>query len=83
MSFSASYGGRCGGCGRYFDPGEEVAYETGGTLLAVDCCDGLVTPPAPPRAAGPEPTMPRGRVLADRCDTCFQIPSTTGVCGCS
>lgn len=83
MSFSAKYGGRCEGCGRYFDPGEEVSYEGGRTLIAVECCDGLATPAVPARAPAPEAVMPRSRKIADRCDTCFQIPSTTGVCGCS
>lgn len=81
-SFPANYGGRCVGCGVIFGSGTLVEYDSGGAgLLVVDCCGEPGEPYA--RQAAAEPVMPRGRKLSDRCGTCFQIPASNGVCGCS
>ena len=84
-SFPAAYAGRCGNCAEHFRPGEEVQYDSDGLLIVVDCCGTLDDPPGigRPRAEPSLKTVPRGKTAADRCGTCFQIPASNGVCGCS
>ena len=82
-AFPARYAGRCSSCGELFGPGEAVAYAEDDSLVGQDCCGGsgeaTASEPAVDNLAR---VMPRGKSVRDRCGTCFQIPSTTGVCGC-
>ena len=82
ITFPANYAGRCGNCGELFESGDDVFYDQGDTLLGQDCCGTASTDgPAVPKAD--QPVLPRGKTAADRCDTCFQIPSSNGLCGCN
>jgi hypothetical protein len=34
------------------------------------------------RGRAPVAILPRGKTAKDRCNTCFQVPASNGVCGC-
>jgi hypothetical protein len=82
--FAAKYPGRCAECDQDFEPGDPVGYTDEGQLVGMLCC--YESPHRPideaVRKATGHTTLPRGKTKADRCDTCFQIPSSNGVCGC-
>lgn len=83
ITITAQYDGRCGPCGQPFKVGDAVFYDDDDALVGVECCGN----PDEPRANidGTIPrieVMPRGRTVKDRCDRCFQIPATSGICGC-
>ena len=81
-SFPAAYAGSCGNCGEHFGPGEMIAYEEGAVTVQ-SCCGTPDDPRTTPTATEPDRVMPRGMTAADRCDKCFQIPSSNGLCGCA
>lgn len=87
-SFLASYPGRCANCGDMFEVDDEVFYDADDALRGEACCGDHGAPDAvrgtaETLAAPIERVMPRGASAQDRCDRCFQIPSSNGVCGCS
>lgn len=94
--FKADYAGTCSECQSSFRVGTEVAYlHTTGELIA-SCCINSETAAAdavatqggdfdsftPGRTPGIA-VLPRGKTKKDMCEICFQIPSSSGVCGCS
>jgi hypothetical protein len=80
--FPASYVGRCTNCNEILNPGDEVYYDGSDSLTGWDCCGATDEARNTPETSTIERVMPRGRTAKDRCGTCFQIPSTNGVCGC-
>lgn len=86
ISFPAAYAGRCGNCGEPFQAGAEVFYDDQDSLLVVECCgeegQGAVHG-AEQQTVKVDQVMPRGKTARDRCDRCFQVPASNGVCGCS
>lgn len=76
--FVATYPGKCSGCGDRFPVGSNVKYDDEGNIHLVGshvCNSGF-------EDNEDKPVLPRGRSVADRCPTCFIIPSSNGVCGC-
>lgn len=82
-TITASYAGRCGSCNDLFAPGDEVFYTEGDLLVAVNCCGAAEPLTAESEVTPASKVMPRGKTAKDRCDTCFQVPATNGVCGCA
>jgi hypothetical protein len=85
MGFPASYAGRCGNCGENFGPGTQVTYaQPDDLLIGMECCGELEEPVSAESQVTPaDKVMPRGKSARDRCDRCFQIPASNGVCGCA
>ena len=86
-SFAARYRGTCGACFEPIDIGDEVGYSSEGVLVDMEClAAGAIASPVHPRGdEAPDieaTTLPRGRTIADRCDGCFQVPASSGSCGC-
>lgn len=81
-AFPALFDGRCSGCGSPFERGSMVFYSAEeGILLLDSCCGEDVQLPEERRATEPD-VMPRGKTKKDRCNKCFQVPASNGVCGC-
>jgi hypothetical protein len=86
VSISASFAGRCGSCNEPFQSGDRVAYNDDDVLVGQSCCpdvDEVVTGSGGSESVDLSLVMPRGKSVRDRCDQCFQIPSTSGACGCA
>lgn len=85
FAFPATHVGRCSSCGDPFDVGANIFYDHNDQVVGLDCCgaddaergseESAVTPV--------DKVMPRGKTAKDRCETCFQVPASNGVCGCA
>lgn len=82
--FPAAYPGRCGGCNEPFAALDDVFFaQPEGVLMAWECCGpGEVPAPAVSSVTPADKVMPRGKTVLDRCERCFQIPASNGMCGC-
>lgn len=82
--FPAAYPGRCGGCNEPFAVGDEVFYaQPEDVLMAWECCGPGEVPDSVASLVTPaDKVMPRGKTVQDRCERCFQIPASNGMCGC-
>lgn len=92
----ATSAGNCHGCGKRYREGEAVFTDEHGDTKADMCCgpapdDRHETFELPETRAAtwddedavdPKTVMPRGRTASDLCPGCFQIPSSSGACGC-
>jgi hypothetical protein len=88
----AKYPGNCGTCDAGFSAGDTVYWSPPeiGEPPVIDgpCC--IESPQSngadfdafnrgrPPGIA----VLPRGKTAKDRCNTCFQVPASSGACGC-
>lgn len=81
--FPAAYPGRCRNCNELFAVGDEIFYAGNeDTVTGWDCC-GAEDEPRPESSTTPgDRVMPRGKTVQDRCERCFQIPASNGMCGC-
>lgn len=84
--FKAKYDGRCPSCDEPISIGEDVSMVDSDrgriTVHAQHVEDGEIHVET---SARPDPitsTMPRGKTVRDRCNRCFQVPASNGVCGC-
>ena len=98
-SFAANYEGSCGTCPATIAVGDAIFYPQPGSVLVsgIDCCGDRPDEDLAPTVRGDETlalddedavvaiarVMPRGRTAADACETCFQIRSSNGTCGCN
>jgi hypothetical protein len=83
--FEAKYPFRCGTCGERHPAGAYAQYDADHTTLsAVNCADTNLESngAAFDRGRAPIAILPRGKTAKDRCNTCFQVPASNGVCGC-
>lgn len=87
IGFPARYTGRCGNCDEVFIEGAEVFYAPpDDVLMGVECCGEVAAIDSRSTVSEVTPAdkvMPRGKSARDRCDQCFQVPASNGVCGCS
>jgi hypothetical protein len=96
-TFEAQYPGTCATCAAAFSVGDDIFYAPNAEAPSgADCCadrpDSDLLPTVRPDDSlsvdenDPSTviarTMPRGRTAADACPRCWQIPSSSGVCGC-
>lgn len=82
--FTANHAFKCAGCETEYPAGTNAIYDADNNLYADDGCINAMIPEDPKgRRTTPRETMPRGKTAKDRCDVCFQIPSSNGACGCS
>lgn len=86
--FSAQYAFTCGCCGERQAEGTIAQFGPDGVLRNVeaDHTPGDYGSESHAQPSGEQPrtieVMPRGKTAADRCERCFQIPSSNGQCGC-
>ena len=86
MSFPAKYNGRCLGCDEGISIGEDVSrVDTDQGRVTVHTThveDGEMHVEIRESRTTPADTMPRGKTVRDRCDRCFMVPASNGICGC-
>lgn len=95
--FNAEFDGRCATCAGPIIPGDSIFYAPDSDAPSgMNCCgersdeelavyqnrdDSLSVDEDDP-ATNIARTLPRGKTAADKCGKCWQIPSSSGVCGC-
>lgn len=96
-SWVAVHDTACGTCAGRIVPGDRFFFAAGGDVASgLDCCgdrpdedlvvrqrseeDGLSAEDDPRVTIAR--TLPRGKTAADKCPKCWQIPSSSGTCGC-
>lgn len=86
--FETKWAFKCGCCDEIFDAGTLAFYNDKHVLCNGEPDHTSAFNQQEPDAKGREPSynlpdvMPRGKTATDRCDRCFQIPSSSGACGC-
>ena len=82
MSFPARFSGtKCADCQRTIYKDELIEWNQDDEIIGSRCC-GTGDEPRSVTADGLERVLPQGKTRADMCARCFQIPSSSGVCGC-
>lgn len=78
--FVAQFAGVCKRCDEPFPQGALVQYDDNDNIV---CCGDITTEGLGPSLSPKSPAvMPRGKTASDRCNRCFQVPASNGVCGC-
>jgi len=96
-SWVAVHDTACGTCAGRIVPGDRFFFAAGGDVASgLDCCgdrpdsdllptvrsdEGLSVDEDDPSTVIAR-TLPRGKTAADACPRCWQIPSSSGTCGC-
>ncbi len=84
--FAAATAGKCGICATTYHAGEKVTRTEDDLLVVIGCCGDLLdeeSNEATDQSTKLPPVMPRGKSKKDMCPRCFQIPASSGVCGCA